>query len=137
MAQSYFGRDTSCTTSRRTGRFVRGARLVGEAAFRRLTTPRGMLRGGADEAEYGLDVTSLVGTVNTTSDAAALGGRVSSELTKDERIISADVEVLSFTEGPSRTLQITVDALTTEGPFTLQVGVDEVSAQLLRLEAEG
>jgi hypothetical protein len=134
---TYFGRDTSCTTSLRTGRYVRGARLVAEAAYRRLTTPRGMLRGGPDEGEYGLDLLNLIGTAAASGGAAALGGQISAELTKDERIISADAEVVSVVEGPSTTWTITIEALTTEGPFTLQVAVNEVTTELLRLEAEG
>ena len=136
MAETYFGRDTSCTTELRTGRYAAGVRLVAESAYRRLTTPRGMLRGGADEAEYGIDLLDMIGSVSTAKDAAALPGRISSELTKDERIETATVTVLETTEGSLKSCQIAVECITAAGTFTLQVGVDEVTIELLRIEAE-
>lgn len=126
-----FGRETSCTTELRPGRFVIGVRLVAEAAFRRLTTPRGMLRGGDEEADYGIDLADMIGSVANASDRAALGGRISSELTKDERIISADVTVKDVSEGPGVSWEIEIEAQTTAGPFTLQVGIDGVTVELL------
>lgn len=136
MASTYFGRDTSCTTALRTGRFATGARLVAEAAYRRLTTPRGMLRGGEEEGSYGLDLLGLIGSVATKSDAAALGGLITNELTKDERILTAATVVVATVDGPVTSFVITVEATTNDGPFTLQVGVDEVTIELLRIEAE-
>lgn len=86
---------------------------------------------------YGLDLLNLIGSVKTKQDASALGGQISMELTKDERIFTALVTVVATTEGPRTTFEITVEAETTEGPFTLQVGVDDVTVELLRIEAEG
>lgn len=126
-----FGRDVSCTDSLRTGRFATRARLVGEAAYRRLTTPRGMLRGGEEEASYGLDLTELVGSVATKADAAALPGRIRSELTKDERVARVEVGVDRVSEGPATAFVVTVTAETDEGPFTLQLRASGVSVELL------
>lgn len=131
------GRDISCTTELRTGRFSTGARLVGEAAYRRLTTPRGMLRGGEEEADYGLDLTELVGTASTKAAAAALPGRIKSELTKDERIESVKVTVTATTEGPAAAFTIVIEAQTSEGPFALSVAASEVTVELLGLTVEG
>lgn len=132
-----FGRDTSCTTSLRTGRLVTGARLVAESAYRRLTTPRGMLRGGEEELNFGLDLTEVIGSVKTAADAAALPGRIRAELKKDERIESVDVVVTETTSGPGRSFAVRVDALTAEGPFTLAIAVSEVTVELLGIKAEG
>lgn len=131
-----FGRDTSCMTELRSGRFVTGPRLVGEAAYRRLTTPRGMLRGGDEEANYGIDLLDMIGSVATKADASALGGRISAELGKDERIELVDTTVVATTDGPSTAFDITVQATTAEGPFTLQVRVSEVTIELLGLSTE-
>ncbi len=130
MATDY-GRDISGTDFLKTGRFVTKTRLVGEAAYRRLTTPRGMLRGGEEEENYGLDLTELVGNVNPTAASASLPGRIKSELLKDERIESVDVEVLVTTTGPETSFQITIEALTGEGPFTLQLLATAVTVELL------
>ena len=136
MTVSGFGKDTSCTTVLRPGQFVTGPRLVAEAAFRRLTTPRGMLRGGEEEANYGLDLLDMIGAVSSKSDAIALGGKIRNELLKDERIESVDASVLLTRDGPASTLEITVEAVTREGPFALTISVDEVSVQLLNISAE-
>mgnify|MGYP000564826546 CR=1 FL=1 len=46
-------------------------RLVAEAIYRRLTTPPGTLLGGDDEANYGLDLLSLIGSVEPARLVAA------------------------------------------------------------------
>lgn len=131
-----FGKDTSCATSLRTGRFSTGTRLVGEAVYRRLTTPRGMLRGGEDEANYGLDLTELIGSSETEADAAALPGKVQQEVLKDERVNAAEVSVVRTVDGPASEYNITILCLTDIGPFDLTIGVDEVSAELIGITAE-
>jgi hypothetical protein len=128
-----FGKDISCTTSLRAGRYATGVRLVAEAAYRRLTTPRGMLRGGDDEANYGLD---LIGSASTKLDAAALGARIKAELLKDERLINVTVEVVATLEGAGTSFEVTIYGETDNGPFDLQLAVDEVSVELLGIEAE-
>ena len=127
-----YGRDTSCTTSLRTGRFVTGARLVAEAIYRRLTTPRGMLRGGEDEANYGLDLTELCGATDIKTLTASLPGQIESEVTKDERIDSVSVEVLAVTEGPETTFTIQISCTLLEGEtFELQLLASAVTVELL------
>lgn len=131
-----FGKEMSCTTEIKPGRYVTGARLVGEAAYRRLTTPRGMLRGGENEESYGLDLTELIGTTNASADAASLPGRIQNELLKDERIVTVSADIVVTTEGPATLFAITIECATTEGPFTLQVAASEVTVSLLSLDTE-
>ncbi len=126
-----FGKDTSCTDSIRTGRYVSGVRLVGEACYRRLITPRGALSGGEDEANYGLDLASLIGASDPKTLGAALPGRIRSELEKDERVESVDVEISTVVEGPATSFTITISVVTAEGPFTLQVAASDVTVELL------
>ena len=131
-----FGRDISCTSSIMTGRYATGVRLVAEACYRRLITPRGMLRGGEEEANYGLDLSELVGSTSTKNDEAALAGRIRAELEKDERVETADVKVTRV-ESKDRTVSfgVVVAATTAEGPFTLTLAVTDVSVELLGIEA--
>lgn len=98
-----------------------------------------MLRGGEAERNFGLDLTALIGSTSTKADEAALPGRIRAELTKDERIESVDVVVLAKDESSAggRSYEITIEAITGEGPFTLAVGVDGVTVELLGIEAEG
>lgn len=131
-----FGREMSCTTSLKTGRYVTGARLVAEAAYRRITTPRGMLTGGPEEDNYGIDLLDLIGSVSSSALRASVPGRIRNELTKDERIATVDVDVTWSTNGPSTTAIITIEAKTAAGPFSLKLSVNEVSVSLLNLEGE-
>lgn len=126
-----FGKDVSCTDSLRAGRYVSGVRLVAESYYRRLTTPRGTLRGGEDEAHFGLDLTEYIGRTNAKADRAALPGLIANELGKDERTLSVDVDIVETIAGGLVTWQVTIRAETTVGPFTLQIGVSSVSASLL------
>lgn len=129
-----YGRDISCTTSLGTGRFVSGARLVAESCYRRLTTPRGMLRGGEDDSTFGVDLTALVGGTNPKATAASLPGRIASELQKDERIESVSVDVLTDTSRSGLvTFTITVSAETGAGPFTLTLLASAVTVDLLEI----
>lgn len=131
-----YGTDTSCTTSLRTGRLVSGLRLVAEAAYRRITTPRGTLRGGEDEANYGMDLEELVGSGDPVALAATLPGRIRNELLKDERIDEVDAEVVSTTEGPSTSFDISIVGTTAEGQFELVLGARDVKLSLLKIEPE-
>lgn len=130
-----FGKDISCTTSLRTGRYATGPRLVAEAAYRRLTTPRGMLRGGEDEANYGIDLLGLIGQAPPKTIAAALPQRIQSELSKDERIATVNVVVTVTTKGPSTTFNIAISGTTAQGPFSLKLSVNEVTIELVGLDA--
>jgi len=115
----------------RSGRYATGVRLVAEACYRRLTTPRGMLYGGEEEQNYGLDITSLVGTSSAKADAASLPGRIEAELRKDERIDTVKVTIDEIATAGEISWVVTIDVVTAEGPFALQIGVSEVTAQLL------
>lgn len=132
-----FGADVSCLDGMRTGRIVTGRRLVAEAIYRRLTTPRGMLRGGIDEDDYGLDVLSLIGEVGSDSLLATWPGRIKNEVLKDERIVDAVVSVVDKTArgAPGRAYEITIEASTDEGPFSLTLGVSETSVEVLGVDA--
>lgn len=131
MNDTDFGRDISCTDSIRTGRFATNLQLVGEACYRRLTTPRGMLRGGDDEAEYGLDLTELIGASNPDAIVVSLPARIRSELTKDPRVDAVAVDVVHVRSGASSAFTIAIDVTTGLGPFTLQILATEVTTELL------
>lgn len=131
MSTVDYGRDVSCTDSIKTGRFVQGTRLVAEAAYRRLSTPRGRLRGGEEEANYGLDLSQFCGSTDPKGTAASLSGRIRSELLKDERIDSVDVDVFYTTDGPGTSFTINIEAQTGAGPFTLKILASTVTVALL------
>jgi hypothetical protein len=129
-----YGQDVSCTDGLRTGRYVSEARLVAEACYRRLTTPRGMLRGGEEEQNYGLDLVELIGSTSTKSDAAALPGRIKAELKKDERVETVETTVSRIVDGPAVRFEIEILVTTAAGPFTLMLSVNDVTVELLGIE---
>lgn len=129
------GQDTWCADELRTGRYATGATNVALAAYRRLITPKGTLRGGDDEADYGLDLSELVGSLADPSDSAALPGRIRAELSKDERILTLDVVVLTVTDGPTVSYEVTIQAETADGPFELTLDVDDVTTEIVGLVA--
>lgn len=131
-----FGRDTSCTTSLRTGVLVSGPRLVAEACYRRCSTPRGTLRGGEDEANYGIDLSDLIGSATTASDEASLPGRIQTELSKDDRIETVTVNVTAVVVGPATTWNVSIEGDTAEGPFSLVLAVSDVTVDLIGIQAE-
>lgn len=131
-----FGRDISCTDGGiRSGRFVTGPRLVAEAIYRRLTTRRGLLRGGDAEANYGIDLSAMVGAVQASRDAASLPGRIEAEIRKDERIVDVHVDVLTITDVASITYRISIDADTGEGPFSLVLDASGITTEILQIQA--
>jgi len=129
---SDFGKDIACTDSLRTGSYARGLRVVAEACYRRLTTPRGMLRGGEEEEDYGFDLAGYVGSTNPKAAEASMPGRIQTELLKDERVESVSVEVTTIADASSDvSFTVAIDVVTGEGPFTLQIGVSAVTVDLI------
>ena len=129
-----FGRDMSCMTKLSTGRMVGGKTLLTEAIFRRLSTPRGTLYGGAEESAYGLDLAGYVGAVGDAVAAAAMPAVIESELRKDDRIASATVSVVRATTSAGlSTFTITIDVTPASelDDFALTLAVSDVTVSLL------
>src|SRR5688572_11853882 len=104
-----FGVDTWAMGTRRTGRLARGTDLLAQAIFRRLTTPRGTLRGSPEADIYGLDLSQYVGDVGTTIAVAALPSLISAELSKDDRIAAVTATVAVDTTAGADELTVTID----------------------------
>jgi hypothetical protein len=110
----------------------RGVVLLGEAAYRRLTTKRGQLRGGPEEENYGIDLLEYIGASNPKRAAAQLPGVIQNELLRDERFASA---VATVTVIDDSELDIAIEIEASDGTsFTLRLGVSDVTVQLLGIE---
>lgn len=133
------GRDTSCTDGLRVGVIVTGARLVAEAIYRRLTTRRGQLRGGKDEANYGINLPDYVGGRDSRVVEASLPAVVKAEVVKDQRIdeSSVVVTVTRSTLGLGVAYDVHVHADTGDGPFDLVLAVSDVTAEIVGLTTGG
>lgn len=138
-----YGTDTSCLDSLVTGRLVTGPRLVVEALYRRLITPRGMLGGGLEESTYGLDVGGYVGSLTGNAGispgagpvlTAALPAMVRNECAKDDRVDTVDAEAVIVDRGDGTymlRIGITGTLVGSGESFRLTVGIDDVSTQFL------
>jgi hypothetical protein len=135
-----YGVEAWCTDEYFSGRYARGWMVVAQAIYRRLITPRGMLRGGDEERNGGLDLSEYVGAVGTATALAALPNLVRGEIQKDDRVSPGGVTVRATvaTEGNGDVtilLDISVRLADESEDFTLTVGVDETSTELLDVSA--
>jgi len=139
-----YGTDLSCTLTTETLEFpdgsfrtqqtwdatgddfpeISGRPLLIEALLRRLVTRRGTLLGAPD---YGTDIRAWINKDVDRAGAARLGGLISAELAKDERVRSAAASA-TFANSKLTALITIVDGA---GPFKLTVAIDDVSLKLL------
>ena len=102
-----------------------GFQCVAEAILARWSTPRGDL---IDDPNYGEDVTDAVSDDLSPTDIARWGQRLAAEAQKDERVLSASVQVTLTVAG---LLQVVGQFTTAAGPFKLVASVTAVTVQLL------
>lgn len=121
-----YGYTMWCTDQIRSGRRASGIRAAQQAQFRRLTTARGTLQGGEEEAAYGFDVAGYVGAVGTDIALRALPSQVQNELLKDDRVATV-VVLATISTTPAGEVSIVLDITSTladsgeEFSLTLQV----------------
>jgi hypothetical protein len=136
MATGY-GVDTWATDSVFTGRLARGRVLLAQACYRRVTTPRGTLRGGPEEQNYGIDISGIIGSGNPERVAVMLPSMIRGELLKDDRVADVAVSVGFSSDSAGRaTFSIVIDVQAHDSAenFELTLSVDSVSAKLVGLE---
>jgi hypothetical protein len=123
-----------CTDQIRSGRYASGWRVVAQAYYRRLTTPRGTLRGGEEEDAYGFDVCGYVGAVGTAVAVRALPAQVAAELAKDDRGTGASCQATLTTDPNGLTailLNITATLADESVDFALTLLVTDTTVTLL------
>jgi hypothetical protein len=136
MATGY-GVDSWATDSVFTGRLARGKTLVAQACYRRLTTPRGTLRGGPDEENYGIDLSSIIGAGNPLRVQAMLPSMIRGELVKDDRVadVSVTADYTQDTAGrASFVIVVNVQLYEPDSDFELTIAVSGVTTKLVGLE---
>lgn len=134
MTAPGYGREIWCLDSIITGRYVTGWRVVAQALYRRITTPRGTVLsiGNPEAAAYGFDICEYIGAVGYPTALAALPSLVRGEFMKDGRVADATVE--AFEERASNgEIYITLSAvvvLVDEGEtfqFTADVTAESIT----------
>lgn len=129
-----YGRALSATTQVHHGRVVSGARLLAEAAFRRITTERGSLQ---DDLSYGLPVCSWVGSAVSEGDRLAAAAQIRQHIMLDPRFAQVSVDIVETRDGPVASWEIDIEGQGEEGgTFELAVAASEVSLELLRIEVQ-
>ena len=119
-----YGQDTWCFDAYHAGRIATGRHVLAAACYRRLTTPRGTLRGPGDDASaYGFDLIGFVGSTPTDAAVALAPGLIVAELRKDDRIAAVSVAVNRRNVAGMAELEfvVSVEAVPDFESFTLTV----------------
>jgi hypothetical protein len=137
LAPFGFGTDIACTTDiPETFPDVdpSSTRALGEALVRRLDCPRGAL---PDDADYGIDVRSMLNTGATSTEIRTLAGRIRAELSKDDRVDSVAVTVTVLTSNASEIrIEILVVAVDPSlGRFSLTLAATPATILIEELRA--
>ena len=106
-----------------------GARNIGNALARRLTTPRGGL---LYDPSYGTDVRNYLNAGFTPAQVARVKSEVAAEVMQDPRVSSVAVDV---TVAGAGSMTITIEAELEEGPFEFVFVVDKLTVALLDARA--
>ena len=124
-------RDIYCLDALQPGRVATGKDLLAQRLYHRLTTPAGTLRGGEDEASFGLDLAGYVGRTEERQLGSMLPVVVRNELLKDDAVAAVDVLAVR-SEGAGLvtwTLTLTIDSAV--GDLELVLAVSEVTVEIL------
>jgi len=125
-----FGIDLDCAEDLTPDmRLVTGPRLLAQALVRRLNTPRSGL---IDDPNYGFDLRSLLSKGQTVAQRATIPGLVQAEVLKDERVASAEIQILTFTP---IAMVLTIRVGTATGPFRMTVDVNAAAVVLREVGA--
>jgi phage baseplate assembly protein W len=131
-----FGRDTWCLDSRRTGRYVSGALLVGQRFYRCLMTPRGSLRGSEEEENWGEDLPSVCGLPGGRDAESKIRAKVQRAARTEQCLASVQTTIASAQDTSGDwTHTVTVVGQTAAGPFELVLAVGAVTVALIGLKA--
>lgn len=122
-----FGSAWSCVSDlTMPAQMVTGHRVVAEAIIRRWQTPRGGL---IDDPNYGFDLSGYISDDIDKKDIARITQAAAAEALKDERVLTADVQI-QFIGG---VLIASGSFTTAQGPFRLVASVSNVTVQLLQV----
>lgn len=135
MAEGY-GRTVYCygPGGLQPGRALTGRAALAASIWRRLTTRRGTLQGGAEELAFGYDIRQIFGAPGDRTSVARLATIVESEVAKDERVAAVAAEVLSTRDSAgsiAATLRVTIVPADEGDSFALTLDATALDVQLL------
>jgi hypothetical protein len=86
------------------------------------------------DPDYGYDLVDMLDDEVKISDLDAVGADIDTEFLKDERTLSSSTDVVkSVTNGAVVSLKVTSRVRSALGPFTLTLGVDNVTVTILSI----
>lgn len=129
------GLDTYCLDSLEPGRMATGVDLVAQRCYHRLITPRGRLRGGEEEADFGMDLAGFIGSTEDSALKSMLPVRVQNELLKDPTVDSVKVIANRTESGGRISWDLTVKVQSAVGPFDLILAVDDLTVELIEVRS--
>jgi len=102
--------------------------LIGQRLARRLTTQHGALAIINDAPDEGFDVNQLVNQTMTSATIANVQSQIEAECLRDEAVSSVTVTIAPLVGGK---VSIKVAAVSSAGPFTFVLNVNQVTTQLI------
>lgn len=111
-------------------RLVSGPTAVAQRHARRFQTPTGQL---LEHAEYGYDVRNLLNASSGATTLYRLKSIIEQQMLRDDETEAAEVDV-TFVESTNK-LTLHVKGQTAQGPFSLVLGVDDLTVDILEAAA--
>ena len=125
------GRDIYCLDELAPGRWASGTTLLAQRCYRRLITPGGTLRGGEEEASFGLDMAGFCGRTDPASLSALLPVVVRNELLKDPAVDAVDVTAERIDNAGVVSWTLSISVTGTDGNVDMIVSVSALTVDLL------
>ena len=125
------GADIACTTGFPLRmRLCWGRENLGNAQIRRLNSDEGCLASIGDDPDYGYNLANHLNASYDRSQPgalAAVGGRAKAEMEKDVRVEQAKTRIIAGGDS----LTVHAELLTENGPFSLVLGVGDLTVDRL------
>lgn len=127
-----FGYDLSCTDDLTLGMDeIDGSndnvKIISESVYRRLITPRGQL---IDDPDYGYYIAGLMHKGMSANELLTIPDNIKQEILKDERVESANVNLLSSNRNLG-IVNLQIICTTQKEPFSLTISVSEAGAAII------
>lgn len=130
MAEVDYGQDIDWADDMSpTAELVSGVKLLSQAVYRRLITPKGSC---LDSPDDGLALEDFLHEGLTEAELAAIPGQVRQEILKDDRIIGVDIEATKTLTDGLLGFELAITCTPSEGPdFDLTISVSAAAVKLL------
>lgn len=130
---SFLGTDTSCINDLQTiDTLVSGNTMLAQRLIRRLSVPDGAMSliDPDPNAQLSIDLSALINEKFDDQTGISIQNQIQNVCTADQEVNSCFVQVIPPTI-QNRTLLINVDIVAADGPFSLTISINYLTAQIL------